>query len=229
MKEYPVSLLSKKLIAEDMYELHVTKPTDFSYDAGQFVQFLIPGDEKHVPRSYSISSAPSDEALAFCIERIDGGLGSTYLTDMNEGDTVMMRGPRGRFVVNKDAESHMYIATGSGLAPIMAMLRDELETKKSTVPTTLLFGVRHEENIFWQDRLDELAAQYSNFSYQLCLSQPKDIASCNAVEGRVTAHLPESFNGIQVYLCGNSAMVMEVRSLVIERGADAKQLHFEIF
>ena len=223
------TLSKKKEIADHMFELTFTKPEGFEYEAGQFVQFYIPQEEKPALRSYSIASAPTDDYLELCIKIIDGGVGSTHLANMNVGDTLELRGPKGRFILNPEATSHMFIATGAGLAPIMGMIREELEESKSSKPVHLFFGVRSEKDVFWTERLDELKKAHKHFSYTLCLSQPEDIANCNAMEGRVTAHLPKSFENTHLYLCGSAAMVMEVRKLAIERGADAKGIHFEIF
>ena len=223
------TLSEKKEIAKHVLQLTFKKPEGFEYEAGQFVQFLIPGEDKSTPRSYSISSTPTDDYLEFCVKILEGGLASTYFSDMAVGDELAMRGPKGRFVLNPDATSHLFIATGAGLAPIMGMIKQELTLNNSSKPVQLLFGVRSEKDIFWTDRLDELANAHENFSYSLCLSKPEDIDSCDALEGRVTAHLPESMEGHHLYLCGSGDMVMEVRKTAIERGADAKAIHFEIF
>ncbi len=229
IQTFITTLSEKKEIADNVLELRFEKPEGFEYQAGQFVQFFIPGEEKSTPRSYSISSTPKDDYLEFCVKILEGGLASSHFSSMNVGDTLEMRGPRGRFILNPEASSHMFLATGAGLAPIMGMLLEELKNNGSQKPVSLLFGVRSEKDVFWTERLDELKKVHENFSYTLCLSKPEDIESCNAVEGRVTGHLPESFDGVHVYLCGSGEMVMEVRKAAIERGADAKAIHFEIF
>jgi ferredoxin-NADP reductase len=223
------TLSKKKEIADHVIELKFSKPEGFEYKAGQFVQFYIPQEEKSVLRSYSISSIPADNYLEFCIKIVEGGVGSTYLAQMNIEDKIELSGSKGHFVLNSNAISHMFVATGAGLAPIMGMIREELESNASKKQLHLLFGVRSEKNIFWNDKLDELTKKYENFSYDICLSRAEDIASCKAVEGRVTANLPKSLSETDFYLCGSAEMVMEVRSLAIERGANAKDIHFEIF
>ncbi len=222
--------LSKKIeIADNVLELRFEKPEGFDYEAGQFIQFHIPGAEKSTLRSYSLASVPSDSHLDFCVKILEGGIASTYFKNMKEGDQLDFRGPNGRFILSNETSAHLFVATGAGLAPIMGMIKEELENNMSKKPVDLLFGVRSEKDVFWTERLDELKKAHDNFSYTLCLSMPEDISSCNALEGRVTGHLPESFENVHTYLCGSSEMVMEVRKAAIERGADAKAIHFEIF
>lgn len=225
-----ITTLSKKReIAENVLELQFKKPKGFKHDAGQFIQFLIPHENKLTSRSYSISSTTTDTHLEFCIKNIPNGIGSTKFTNMSVGDSLEFRGPHGKFILNQKAISHTFIATGVGLAPIMSILREELENKKSNKSLELLFGVRSEEDMFWIDRIVQLKKTYKNFFYTLCLSNPKGILPKNTVNGRVTRHLPKSFRQSHLYICGSSEMVIEVRKKAIELGADIKKIYFEIF
>lgn len=227
MQQFNTKLSQKKEIADHVLELHFEKPAGFDFAAGQFLQFLIPDGDKKTPRSYSIASTPTDADLIFCVKVLEDGLASTHFLNMNIGDEVEAKGPLGRFVCNDEATTHVFVATGAGLAPIMGMIRDELENKNFANPIELFFGVRAEKDVFWKSELDDLAQKYANFSYKLCLSQPD--GETDAQVGRVTAHLTNIDPLKHYYLCGSSQMVMEVRKMLTGGGVDGKQIHFEIF
>lgn len=227
MQEYTVTLLEKKAIAANIYELRFSRPVGFDFQAGQFVQCVVPEGEKMTTRSYSLAGTPADDELLFCVKMLPDGVASNFFKQMNIGDTMAIRGPLGRFVCNNDAAAHVFIATGVGLAPIMGMIEDELKNKKTDKELRLLFGVRSEEDAFWLKRLDALQAAFSTFSYTCTLSRPNDAWS--GISGRVTDHLDDHDVGHDFYICGSPEMVMDVRKRLTERGASTKHIHFEIF
>lgn len=227
MKEFTVKLERRIMLTDDMMELHFSKPADLSFEAGQFVQFKIPKEDRFALRSYSIASVQSDKTLEFCVKYLEEGLASNYFKGMEVGAEVVIRGALGRFVINDDAPKHYFIATGAGLAPIMGMIRDELESKNSRKEHKLLFGVRYEHDIFWKDRLDELQTAYPNFRYDLTLSRAPE--SWQGLAGRVTLHVNDFSKEDHFYICGSGSMVKDVRTQLINAEIDLKQIHLEIF
>lgn len=227
MQQFVVRLEEKKIIADSVLELVFEKPESFDFKAGQFVQFLIPGSEKITPRSYSLATSPKDKTLKFCIKLLENGVASTFLSSMNVGDAVEIKGPLGRFVARDGFSKLNFVATGAGLAPIMGILEDQLEQKKTLAPINLVFGLRYEKDIFWTDRLDALTKKHSNFSYLLCVSRPSETWSGN--EGRVVSFLGNIDTTADYYMCGSAAMVMDVRALLNQSGLKSEQIHFEIF
>lgn len=224
-----IQLIEKKLIAANLLELKFTKPDGFTFQAGQFVQFLVPNNGTATRRSYSVSSAPSDPYLEFCIKIFPDGIGSGFCDQLEAGGTIDILGPRGRFILANESRPSFFIATGTGIAPIMSMIRDEIETKKTTRELKLLFGVRSENDLFWHDRLDVLKNKSDFFSYILTLSQPKPDGSWSGLKGRVTDHIIHHIVDHDFYLCGSAAMVKDVRELLIQNGTAPAQIHFEIF
>lgn len=227
MQQFALRLQEKKTIADSVLELVFEKLESFDFKAGQFVQFLIPGSEKATPRSYSLATAPADKTLKFCIKLLENGVASTFFSSMNVDDVVEVKGPLGRFVARDGFSKLNFVATGAGLAPIMGIIRDELEYKKTSVPINLVFGLRHEKDIFWTDRLDALTKKHSNFSYLLCVSRPSE--TWTGAAGRVVNFLREIDATADYYMCGSAAMVMDVRTLLNQNGLKSEQIHFEIF
>ena len=227
ISKYLAKISQKNTIAKDVLELQLDKPDKFEYQSGQFAQFMIPDGDKTSPRSYSISSTPDCDYLEFCIKLVPGGLCSEYIKDVKVGDEIEIHGPRGRFVLSSTSAPLYFVATGAGLAPIISMIEDELKNKENKNKITLLFGVRSEEDIFWQERLQKLVDNFENFSCTITLSQPSD--SWAGESGRVTEHLSEVDADQHVSLCGNKEMVKEVREILLEKKVDPSRIHFEIF
>lgn len=226
---HQITILDRHEVADHMITLKTTKPNEFTFVPGQFVQLFIPtpeGDTK--PRSYSIASIPEDDHLLFLIKLLPEGLASNYVrTDSCVGTTIDMSDARGRFIVDQAAPSHLCIATGSGMAPIISMLRSELSIQRSSKEMILYFGVRQMTDLFWQKELATLAVEHPNFSYHITLSKPEK--EWDGLRGRVTEHIGSHHAAHHAYLCGSAPMVMEVRKLLQLAGADAKHIHFEIF
>src|SRR3990167_11416038 len=99
---YTAILKTKKEIAPEVFYLQFSYPTDinWSFQAGQYMIFHLPTMESRHPvrRLYSIASAPSQkDTLDFIIEMVPGGIGSSYIENMSEGDSITMQGPAGIF------------------------------------------------------------------------------------------------------------------------------------
>jgi ferredoxin-NADP reductase len=131
--------------------------------AGQHVDVrLTAPDGYQAQRSYSIASAPDDaEQVALTVERIEGGEVSPYLFDeLAEGDKLELRGPiGGYFVWDTDMGGPLLlVAGGSGVCPLMAMLRHRA-ARGSRVPTRLLYSSRSLEDVIYREELDRLAGR----------------------------------------------------------------------
>ncbi|MBD3311757.1 MAG: hypothetical protein GF349_04695 [Candidatus Magasanikbacteria bacterium] len=223
-----IKLIEKKAIAENTYSFIFTRPSNFKFISGQFVQFHFKVNENNVTRSYSICSTEFDENIEFCIKFLENGLASNYLKKMKLGSKINISGPFGKFVFkNNNIKNHFFIATGVGIAPIASILDNQLKVKSNlNNDFSLLFGLRHENNIFWLEKLKNWN-KFENFQYKLSLSQPSQ--SWSGLQGRVTSHLPINTNDTMFYLCGNMNMVKEVRNLLMKKGVKTENICFEIF
>lgn len=227
--KYSAQLRAKRHLTKDVFECQFEKPAGFEFLAGQFVQFLVPHEDKIKALSYSMSSISTDDSVEFCVKIHDDGVGCQSILKMNIGDTLDFQGPRGFFVHKENAIPVSFIATGTGIAPILSIIRDELENKNNTSELRLLFGVRSDEDLFWADRLQALKEKYENFTYEIALSQPKLDGSWSGLRGRVTEHLLHHLVSHKFYICGSAAMIKDVRELLIKNGVEAKAIHFEVF
>ena len=131
------------------------------HSAGQHVDLRLTAEDGYqTQRSYSIASAPEDARLALTVERIDDGEVSAYLTgELDVGDELELRGPIGGYFTwrIRDGGPLLLIARGSGLVPLMAMLRHRA-ANASTVDARLLVSSRSRADVFYRDELATLAA-----------------------------------------------------------------------
>ncbi len=227
MNTFLTKLKEKNTIAKDVFSLKFEKPKEFTYKAGQFVQWIIKDENKNTLRSYSLSSTPEDNYIEFCIKYVEGGKASELIKRMDIGYELEFQGPQGRFTTSGEEPSLFLIATGAGLAPIIGIIEDELKNKKITKKIHLLFGVRHKEDIFWLDRLSELKFSHKNFNFDICLSQAHE--NWKGLSGHVTDHLNNHSKDHHYFLCGNLEMVKDVRIQLTKDDVESKHIHFEIF
>lgn len=150
--------------------------------AGQHVDVRLTAEDGYsVERSYSIASAPEDGGrITLTVERLDNGEVSPYLVDeLRIGDPLELRGPIGGYFVWDAAMGGplLLVAGGSGIAPLMAMLRHRAATG-STAPTRLLYSSRSLDDVIYRDELARIASDGSGIelTYTLTRSQPADWA-----------------------------------------------------
>ncbi|MDO8499661.1 MAG: FAD-binding oxidoreductase [bacterium] len=226
--QFKGSLQYKHYVTDDVLELHFEKPSNFDYQAGQYIEFLIPKDGDTAIRPFSLASAPIDtKYVKFCCKIVPGGLASTYFNQMSLGSFALWRGPFGSFTYQDGIPPLVLIATGTGLAPIYSLLHHALEKMQTGRPVKLIFGVRSEANIFWADRLHDLAQRYQNFSYIIVLSNPS--ALWNGPKGYVADHIGGTDNISDFYLSGSDEMAQSTYSFLCDRGVSPSTIHREIY
>jgi NAD(P)H-flavin reductase len=206
----------------------------FQFQAGQFVLFDVPllsKPEDIQPRAYSIASPPTEDTeLTFILRYKPEGRASIWVdTILKVGDPVRIQGPLGRFMLDdKTDKEYIFVGTGSGIAPFRAHLKWVLETKKDARPLRLFFGVRHEEDLFWVDEIKEWEKHYPNFRASISVSQPN--GEWKGLRGRVTDIMPSvitDFSRVSAYICGNPAMVKDVKEWFMAKGVPKSDVHQE--
>ena len=136
------------------------------------------------------------------------------------------------FFVNELAHTGdaVYVATGTGIAPILPMVEETLN-RPEPGRVSLYWGLRNEDELFWQDEVAALAARHPRFSNYIYLSQPR--SGWTRLRGRVTGPVLEALPTLRAptfYLCGNGRMIEELKAALISRGVDRKrQIRTEAF
>jgi len=192
---------------------------------GQHVDIRLTAEDGYqAQRSYSIASPPEDELLTLTVERVDGGEVSPYLLgDLRTGDQFELRGPIGGYFVWTVATRGplCLIAGGSGIAPLMAMLRHRAR-RKVRAPALLLYSSRSLEDVIYREELDAMARRDPDLRVVSTLTrkQPK---GWTGPRGRIDKALlaeacfpPEQKPNI--FVCGPTPFVEGVSGLLVELG-----------
>lgn len=191
----------------------------FSFTSGQFAMLSLPDflNDKGRPvrRAYSIASPPHDLArktVSFTITRKgEGGYFSNRIHEAKAGDSVSLEGPYGTsFVLAPHASRpHLFIAAGSGIAPLRSMIRTLL-SGDAPPPIELLYGFRNEDDFIYAQELKGYKANRQNFSLLTAHSRPAE--AWQGLSGRIPEILPSlygSYKGQVVYICGHPEMVTQ--------------------
>lgn len=212
------------------FVFELESPHRLEFEAGQHISIKVTPEGES--RAYSIASSPAyDHQFEVLLDIAPNGKGVQFLQNLNPGDPIQAIGPNGRFTVQPDDQALAinFIATGSGVAPFKSMIQDLLYVKQETRPITLYWGLRHVEEMFWQDDLTEWEQNFKNFTFHPVISQA--IPEWNLCRGRVTDCL--SIHDLVVpagfYLCGNRQMIKDMKQLLVGRGVDANHIYHESF
>lgn len=220
-------VLGVDTLSETSFGLRVKLAKPVSFLPGQYVNVTVPGTGKH--RSYSFSSAPGADEATFLIRNLPGGVMSSYLGERAKaGDSVTLTGPMGAFYLRPIERAQLWLAGGTGLAPLLSMLEQAAE-QGTDHPIVLYYAVTRAADLVELDRVQELAAKIGNVTVITILAAEED---AHERKGFVTDHVTaEDLNGgdCDVYLCGPPPMVDAVRGHFGKLGVEPANFYFEKF
>jgi ferredoxin-NADP reductase len=202
--------------------------------AGQHVDVRLTAEDGYqAERSYSIASAPQDPHLALTVERIDDGEVSPYLTgELQPGDQLELRGPIGGYFTWEAADGGplLLLAGGSGLVPLMAMLRHRAAAQSAT-EATVLVSARSWDDVLYRDELATHDEHGVAVRYTLTREQPPGWAGW---AGRVNVDMLRELGAdpgaqLRVFVCGPTGFVEHVADLLVQLGHDPHRIKTERF
>ena len=202
--------------------------------AGQHVDIrLTAGDGYQAQRSYSIASTPDGTRVELTVERLDDGEVSPYLTDeLRPGDQIELRGPVGGYFVWEPAQGGplLLVAGGSGVVPLMAMIRAR-DAGGSDAETRLLLSSRGWEDVIYRDELEQLDGDGLTIVHTLTRSQPPGWTGyTRRVDAELLAEVgPGGAERPRVYVCGPTPFVEAVAEALVQLGHDPQAIKTERF
>ncbi len=214
-------------------EFVVEETPRFDFTAGQFVSMKAAHDGREITRAYSIASPPrGDNRFDLCLNRVQEGFFSNYLCDLPEGETVRFHGPHGYFVLKNPVRDSLFVATGTGIAPIRGMLHWLFadETRHRGRDFWLAFGVRYAADLYYHGEFLRLAGEHPSFHYLPTLS--RENPGWTGARGYVQEHVQRLAAGrtdMDAYICGLKDMVTANRDLLKRLGWDRKAILYERF
>lgn len=196
--------------ATRVFECELPSTVSMPYISGQFAMISHP-DVKLLANpnavkwaSYSISSSPTQKGLLeFCIGDGSPTGVSHKLMTLNVGDEISVRGAFGKFLLDENAPEYIFLATGTGIAPLISMIRTLLTSGK-TVPISLYFGFRYPSQYMYKEELEDLVKKHPNFTIHITASRPDDSWSHakGYVQDSLKSYPSPNKDAAKVYICG---------------------------
>ena len=246
------------------FEFVVEGMESFPFAPGQFISAIATDPTgKQQTRAYSIASAPRSNRFDLCVNRVEGGFFSNHLadlTDLEPGGAIQIHGPHGHFILQEPVTDSILLATGTGIAPMRGFTQwlfppdDGPEAgidRSNGKDIWLIFGTRHETDVYYQEEFEALARRKSNFHYLPTLSRA--LPAWTGLRGYVQEHAAKIVEeraarlglppiqpevdptipkgdlkfDIYCYICGLNFMVSAAREKLAAFGWHRKQIVFE--
>jgi Na+-transporting NADH:ubiquinone oxidoreductase subunit F len=217
-------------------ELDLLDPGELAFRAGQYVQFLLPGTEAAdmpVYRAYSIASPPSSRSrIRLLVGLVEGGACSSYVFgQLRVGETIRVNGPFGEFWVRDDDRDLIFVAGGTGMAPVRSMLRDMAE-KGEKRSVTLFCAARTGRDLAYAEELAALVDRIPRLRVVPTLTHPAPGEPWTGARGGVAALLSRQLGPLDrhaAYLCGGPGMIDASISVLRAKGLADEHIHFDKF
>ena len=234
-KRLPARIERAEQVSHDVMRLYLRLPAaeEFRFEAGQYLDIMLQGGRR---RSFSIASPPHDSRLLeLHVRRVAGGEFSAPLFDDDRHSALLtIEGPLGRFAYRPGDSPVLLVGGGTGLAPLLAILRHVIENDIER-DLCLYWGVRAERDLYAQAQLEQLVARAAaghraRLTYVPVLSEPSpDWSGLRGwVHEAALAHIPD-LSPYEVYAAGPPAMIAAVRREFGPRGVAPGRLFFDSF
>jgi len=236
VKMFSAEVASSETLTYDMKEIRfkLIEPAEISQRPGQYAQVQAPSPDGPIFRAYSISS-PSYETdvVELGVRLIPGGIGSTYLHNLQVGDQVTFTGPYGEFRLDEDPDTEIIcVGGGAGMSPMKNIIYSLYEQWPDRT-CWLFFGCRTTKDIFYLDEYLELAKKHPNFHVIYALSDQlepgeKWDGETGFIHLSVDKHLTPDVKR-QAFLCGPPPMIDAVMGVLEEKGIKSEDIFYDKF
>jgi Na+-transporting NADH:ubiquinone oxidoreductase subunit F len=204
------------------FRLELIEPTTIDYIPGQYIQL-----------AYSISSDPADKSVIELIIRlVPGGICTTYCFEyLKVGDEVRINGPYGDFRLSDSDAPIVFIAGGSGMAPIKCLLH-HMKNTDSKRKTIYYFGANEPQELLLIDLMKKFEKQLANFRFVPVVCEPEDSDVLGCEIGLVTHAVQRNLKNAtecEAYLCGSPGMIDAVVKVLRELGVSGEKIFYDKF
>jgi Na+-transporting NADH:ubiquinone oxidoreductase subunit F len=236
VKLFDASVEYTRELTHDTREVRfkLSEPAEIIQRPGQYIQVQAPSPDGPVFRAYSISSPAYDKnAVELMVRLVPGGIGSTYIHNLQEGDPVAFTGPYGDFYLNENPEVEIVcVGGGCGMAPMKNIIYSIYDKHPERV-CWLFFGCRTTKDIFYLEEFKELAEKHSNFNLIYALSD--ELTDGEQWDGEtgfvhlaVDKHLEANIDR-QAFLCGPPPMIDAVMRVLEDKGLAEQDIFYDKF
>ena len=222
MKKIEIEIITQKLIAADTYEATFSRPSNFTFLPGQYIQVTLPNlkypDSRGDSREFSICSPPyNNNELSVAFRNTNSGFKKT-LIELEKGSLVLAEGPFGHFTL-PNGGNHAFVAAGIGITPFLSMIKTAVN-KEPGVNIKLLYANKNKSRAAYMEELKEISSVSKHFQLH-SISGPVDTKAINKYVKDVS-----SFNW---WIVGMPKMVTEVKFTIESLGVPSLKIHIEEF
>ena len=219
-----------------LFRFELIEPVTIDFVPGQYVQLLAPiykrGGEE-VYRAYSIASDPTEKnAIELIIRLVPGGICTTYCFEyLKVGDTVKLNGPYGDFRLSETQAEMIFVAGGSGMAPLRCILQDMKNTGNDR-KVTYYFGGNTMRDMFMVNSMQEFEKELANFRFVPVVAAVEEGEKWTGETGLVTNAVQrgvENAGKCEAYLCGSPGMIDASVKLLCEMGMSEDDIFYDKF
>lgn len=237
VKEFETTVESIEIMTPTIKKFRFKLPEGetIKFKPGQYVQLKAPayeGNKEEVYRAYSVASSIKDSNHIELLIGYTGGIATTYVHyHLKEGDKVNINGPFGDFYYHDDDSDLIFVAAGTGFAPIRSILhhmRDN-DIKRSA---RFYFGAKTPEDLFLVDEMKEFEKELYDFKFMPTLSRVTDDMNWTGDQGRVNASIEKYVdeNGnYSAYLCGSPVMIESIVESLLKKKLDESKIYYDKF
>lgn len=243
IKFYPLKVKDVRAETADCVSVSLEVPNDlaetFRFAPGQYLTFRRHFNDAEVRRSYSICTSPKDGELRVAIKKVEEGKFSTYAhSELRAGDVLDVMPPMGRFTPKRTDKTHkeyLAFAAGSGITPIMSIMKTVLEEEPNS-SFTLVYGNRGRQSIIFREAIEALKNTYME-RLRVYHVLSREYMEIPLFFGRINAEKAAEFcktlidvNTMdEAFICGPEEMILSVRKQLVELGMKSEYVHIELF
>lgn len=207
----------------------------FTYREGQNITIKHDEGGEELRRSYSICTAPHENKLKVAVKKVMGGKFSSFANDLLQtGQEMDVMPPTGKFNVKQQAGKFLMIAAGSGITPVLSIIKHILQTQQQS-EITLLYGNKNRQSIIFFEEIEGLKNRYmQRFTCHYVLSRERTDSTLNY--GRLGAEKLEAFSPLidyknisEAFICGPEEMIFSSAAFLEKAGMQKENIHFELF
>lgn len=240
-KFFSVPVKSIRNLTEDAVNIEIdlsSVDTDtFKFKSGQYITVEQKINDEMVRRSYSISSSP-ESGIEIGVKLVQNGKMSTFLTsNLNQGDTLNIMPPTGNFFIDidtKNSNHYVGICAGSGITPVMSMIKNVLTNEPSST-FTLIYGNRTLSSTMYSEEIDLFKEKYNERFYLYNFYSKEKIDG--SLNGRISGELLKDLFDTNIHLknanlflmCGPGDMIENVSEFLELIEIDSSKIKFELF
>ncbi|MBI1287836.1 MAG: 2Fe-2S iron-sulfur cluster binding domain-containing protein [Flavobacteriales bacterium] len=240
---HPLEVVDIKRETEEAVSIKLRIPKEleeeFKFIPGQYVMFKQTINGEELKRSYSISSSPGEGELRVGVKEVPDGRFSTFANrELKVGDVLDTLAPRGRFIIQTEAANqkhYMAFCAGSGVTPIISMMKHVLETEPKS-KFTCFYGNRYASTIIYFDEINALKNRFPDrLEIHYVMSKEEmgsDFFRGRIDEDKIRKYSEVLFDPTQVdgfYLCGPEQIIHAAKSVLTEKGVEEEKIHYELF